>query len=508
MRRTDAKIVFCVTILALLAMPAGVTAQDRLSDVGFQLTPNRSMSSGGPAGRAELKPTAASTEVLATVYTNRATFDAAFPGLPIEDWEDFIDGTVLGCDAPANNGTSCTGGYNVGDILPGLEIDCAANSGPGLGGLVIIPTGFDGNDSIEFGSNFYADNTIINLDPPVDAVGFDIACHFGSPQVDILVFDGAGTQIWAGNYSPCVPTGAFVGWSADVPEGIGRIELNDPSGASVEHIDDVAFGDVAGPGSVLTSWPSGLVATWGVAFDGLDGTVWASSPGVNWGGTATMYEYSPAGAPTGRTHPYVWGPDNGPADMTFNRNTGTIWLMNIASGVSNCLYEMDPATGFTGQTVCPGGPAGWVTSQRGVAYDPTTDTFYAGGWNEGLIYHIDMAGNDVEPPVNVGLLISGMAYNPETQHLFVMVNASPTEIFVFDTSAGYTLVGQFGISQDFGANAGAGLDIDCEGKLWAVDQNTQGVYQIDSGETASLCMSIFADGFESGDTSVWSNTVP
>ena len=70
--------------------------------------------------------------------------------------------------------------------------------------------------------------------------------------------------------------------------------------------------------------------------------------------------------------------------MTFNRNTGTIWLMNIASGVSNCLYEMDPATGFTGQTVCPGGPAGWVTSQRGVAYDPTTDTFYAGGWNEGL----------------------------------------------------------------------------------------------------------------------------
>lgn len=244
MKKPYALIVICATVLALVAVPATVSAQDKLSEVGIQLTPSRLTSSIGPSGGAELKQTAASTEVLATVYPDRATFDAAFPGLPIEDWEDFTDTGIIGCDAPANDGTSCVGGYDVGDILPGLEIDCALNSGPAGNGLVIVPPGFNGNDTIEFGSNTFDDNTIINFDPPVDAVGFDISCHFGSPSVDILVYDGIGGLIWAGNYSPCDPTGAFVGWSADVPDGIGRIELNDPSGASTEHIDDVAFGDV------------------------------------------------------------------------------------------------------------------------------------------------------------------------------------------------------------------------------------------------------------------------
>lgn len=125
-----------------------------------------------------------------------------------------------------------------------------------------------------------------------------------------------------------------------------------------------------------------------------------------------------------------------------------------------------------------------------------------------IVYHIDMAGNDVEPPVYVGLMISGLAYNPDTQHLFAMVQDTPTEIFVLDASAGYTVVGQFAVRQDFGDYAGAGLEIDCEGKVWAVDQTVDSVYQIESNETAGFCPSIFADGFESGDSSAWSTTVP
>ncbi|MCK5378303.1 MAG: hypothetical protein KAJ78_02820, partial [Acidobacteria bacterium] len=169
-------------------------------------------------------------------------------GLPIEDFQDFTD-VLLGVDAPANSSTSFPGGYNVGDILPGLEIDCGANSGPGLGGLLILPTGFDGNTSTEFGSNFFTDNTIINLSPAVDAIGFDIACHYGSPQVDIAVYDGSGALIWGGNHVPCDPTGFFLGWSSTAPDGIGRVELNDPSGVSAETIDNVAFGDAAGGGA-------------------------------------------------------------------------------------------------------------------------------------------------------------------------------------------------------------------------------------------------------------------
>jgi hypothetical protein len=35
--------------------------------------------------------------------------------------------------------------------------------------------------------------------------------------------------------------------------------------------------------------------------------------------------------------------------------------------------------------------------------------------------------------------------------------------------------------------SGAGLEIDCEGNLWAVDQSNEMIYQAESGESASLC---------------------
>ena len=34
----------------------------------------------------------------------------------------------------------------------------------------------------------------------------------------------------------------------------------------------------------------------------------------------------------------------------------------------------------------------------GLAYDVRTDTFYAGGWNDGVIYHVDRAGTSSTPP--------------------------------------------------------------------------------------------------------------
>lgn len=89
---------------------------------------------------------------------------------------------------------------------------------------------------------------------------------------------------------------------------------------------------------------------------------------------------------------------------------------------------------------------------------------------------------------NVGLAIAGLAYNPHTEHLFVMVNADPNPIYILDTADDYNLVGQFNISQDFGAHSGSGLEFDCDGNLWAVDQQTGLVYKIESGESvADMC---------------------
>jgi hypothetical protein len=170
-------------------------------------------------------------------------------------------------------------------------------------------------------------------------------------------------------------------------------------------------GAILAAGDVIQSWPSGLAAAWGIAYSS-DDRVWV---GLGWNPTNTIYEYLPDGTPTGVSHPYTWGPIYGPADSAFNWNTGMVWTLDVGS--DDCIHEMDPSTGYTGNTIC--GP--WTTSQRGVAYDPDTDTWYVGGWSEGIVYHIDSGGTLLDSAY-VGLNISGLAYNPETKHLFVLVN--------------------------------------------------------------------------------------
>jgi uncharacterized repeat protein (TIGR01451 family) len=232
-------------------------------------------------------------------------------------------------------------------------------------------------------------------------------------------------------------------------------------------------------GGVIRSWPpTGLGdAPWGIAYDSNASTVWVSE---GWGSTDSVIEYAPNGTATGRLWTHTLNP-NGPADLTFNFNTGMAWIMNVASP-DNCIYEMNPATGFTGAKICPG----IGISQRGLAYDPSTDTYFAGSWNDLMIHHFDSAGTILDE-VNVGLPIAGLAYNADTMHLFVMVSADPNPVYVLDAANNYALLGQFNVSQGFGTFSGAGLEIDCDGNLWAVDQNTNTVYQFQSGETTSIC---------------------
>jgi hypothetical protein len=233
-------------------------------------------------------------------------------------------------------------------------------------------------------------------------------------------------------------------------------------------------------GDVIDSWAiTGIPAGWGIAFDGSD--VWISSPGSFWGGNATMNKYGVDGTPGGVSYPYTWNPQNGPADATYNWNTGMLWVMDVAQG--DCIHEVDPASGVTGNTICPA----FAISQRGLAYDPATDTYLAGSWNDLTVYRFDTSGAILEQ-VNVGLSISGLAYNPDTMHLFVMVNASPNPVYVLDAADNYNVIGQFNVSQGFADFGGAGLEFDCEGNLWAIDQNTYTAYLFESGETASLCV--------------------
>jgi hypothetical protein len=224
-----------VSLMVLLAIAAApVLAQDRLSEF-----PTKTGIGGFPQSQPAPFP-----QGPITFYGDRPTFDAAHPGLPCEDFQEFTD-AITGCDAPANNGTSCPSGYNPGDILLGLEIDCAMNSGPAGTGLVIVPTGFDANPSITFGSNFFTDNTILRLAPAVAAVGLDIHCIFqGPPSVTVDVYDGAGALV-ASTVSGC--SNAFLGIDSSAPDGIGRVEINEPTGGASEQVDNICFGEMPIP---------------------------------------------------------------------------------------------------------------------------------------------------------------------------------------------------------------------------------------------------------------------
>ncbi len=155
------------------------------------------------------------------------------------------------------------------------------------------------------------------------------------------------------------------------------LSLGLPSGPDVEPL---AAGDI------LQSWPTGMLTPWGIAFDGQDGTVWI---GDGWGTLDAVMEFDPDGTATGRQWQFNWPTTNGPADMTYNWNTGMLWTMNVNTGVSNCIYEIDPSSGPTGSTICPGGGTGFTVSQRGLAYDPATDTYFAGNWSDLTIHRFE-----------------------------------------------------------------------------------------------------------------------
>ena len=67
--------------------------------------------------------------------------------------------------------------------------------------------------------------------------------------------------------------------------------------------------------------------------------------------------------------------------------SGKNLLCQVNVGGDNGIYCMDPATGTVVTTIA--GAFQWTnTSQRGLAYRPDDDSFYIGGWNEGIVYHI------------------------------------------------------------------------------------------------------------------------
>ncbi len=167
-----------------------------------------------------------------TYFTDRAAFDAAAPGLPLEDFEagNVAAGSVETCSDPYDSSTSdaC---WAPGDILDGISL--GSSSG---GGMVILGDGFfGGSSSIITGANTFTDYTYINFSPAVNAIGMDL---LPANTVTINLYDVAG-----GLLATTAGTGGDSGlfWGVVSDEQITRIEIAGDADAG-EVLDNLAFG--------------------------------------------------------------------------------------------------------------------------------------------------------------------------------------------------------------------------------------------------------------------------
>ena len=250
---------------------------------------------------------------------------------------------------------------------------------------------------------------------------------------------------------------------------------------------------LASAGSVVTGWSTGLGYAWGIGYDrsDSDAPVWVGNvPLAGNGGDDADYRFQTDGTATGDEIDISSFGGGYAADMTYDPYYHTLWQVGVAG--DTCIHELDPSTlALTGREICPD----FGTSERGLAYDPVRDVFIAGSWNDNALKVFDRHGNILQT-VNVGLPISGLAYNPKTGHLFALVNVDSSsddvyDVYVLDANNGFSIIGGFDIlDQDgnpvFGSDNAygqAGMGIDCNGNLWVVDQGNNKVYEVESGES-------------------------
>jgi hypothetical protein len=234
----------------------------------------------------------------------------------------------------------------------------------------------------------------------------------------------------------------------------------------------------------LGSWQTGLRGPWGLGFDPSIQRLWAGDIGLHRGADRDV-AFQLNGAPGGaQIDTQAWIGDWA-SGMAYDARSGSLWQLNVGAG--NCLVQLDLVRQqATGVKICPP----FATSQRALAYDPTTDTFLAGSWNDQTLYLFTRQGVLIAS-YDTGLNIAAMVYVPNSRHLYVLVNASTgRDVYVLDGGNHFTPIGAFDVP-GLGDFQQAGLAMDCSGDLWALNQETGAVIEMSSGES-SPCSAVQA----------------
>lgn len=412
---------------------------------------------------------------------------------------------VTGYVNDANNGEPVNGA----NVLLDGKVVTVANSTPSDTGLndgwfqMFIE---DGTGSITVEKDLYqvAEVTAseISLSTPIslnagqvevaaDSVAVDVTAGRTADQVltlsntgtaavryNLLTVDGSSQAKSSGPFHPSI-------------RHFGPKNMNDKDTRKSRHFPQHHVTQLA-PGDVVNAFPTSIAYGWGVSINRETGEFYVGDVIAGGADEDRIVEYDDTGKLTEDSILLNLGGDWF-AGSAFNQRTGMLWVVNV--GGDNCIHEIDiQALAVTGNTICPE----FGVSQRGLAYDPVTNTFYTGSWTDSIIHQFTTDGTILRS-VNVDLPVAGLAFNASSNRLFVSANADAAaglpDIVVLDAlSDSLAQVGGYDVTYDadddgevddpivdFGH---AGLEIDCNGNLWIADQEAQTIIGIESEEEA------------------------
>lgn len=148
-----------------------------------------------------------------TFHTIEEEFDAAFPGLRVDDLEDVNvgPGMIMACPSPASSASSnlC---FDAFDIAPGVSLGHVGPSRPN-DGLAIAGPGFAGLPDRSVLANYFTDSFRVDFDKGTMAVGMSLVRLGAGTTCDIVARARDGTV--GTLQTPCDARGRFVGISSN-----------------------------------------------------------------------------------------------------------------------------------------------------------------------------------------------------------------------------------------------------------------------------------------------------
>lgn len=172
-----------------------------------------------------------------TFYYVRANFDADFPGLPVEGFENGLmpPGGIASIPHPLDQ-FSNNAYFIPGAILPGIQFMASGNhSGDEI---AVLGVNFYGNPSKTAVANYFTDFYRILFDPPVQATGMDVQQYAGGGVCVMEVYDENGALLGS-DVTAATNAGVFWGVASDVP--IGEVRITETY-TGAEGADNIAFG--------------------------------------------------------------------------------------------------------------------------------------------------------------------------------------------------------------------------------------------------------------------------